>query len=70
MADDVDIANERLDIEMERAIAARKASSCVFLESATHCHRCGAEIAPARRQALYGVKLCFECASAQEGRRA
>jgi phage/conjugal plasmid C-4 type zinc finger TraR family protein len=27
----------------------------------THCADCGAEIAPARRQALPGARLCLDC---------
>lgn len=64
--DNVDLATDRHAIELERAIAARKAASCVFSESATHCHGCGAEIAPSRRQAVPGVVLCIGCAEVAE----
>ncbi|TBW55172.1 DksA/TraR family C4-type zinc finger protein [Marinobacter halodurans] len=30
-------------------------------ESLTHCEECEAEIPPARREALPGVRLCVQC---------
>ena len=30
-------------------------------ESLKHCEKCGAEIPPARRQAVPGVRLCVDC---------
>jgi phage/conjugal plasmid C-4 type zinc finger TraR family protein len=34
--------------------------------SATHCVQCGAEIPPARRNAMPGVKLCVPCQQAED----
>lgn len=40
-------------------------------ESASECEECGDGIPEARRAAIKGVKMCFECASENEirGRR-
>lgn len=35
-------------------------------ESATECSECGETIAEARRVALPGISVCFECAAAAE----
>ncbi len=35
-------------------------------EAATHCVQCGAEIPPARRSAMPGVKLCVACQEAED----
>ena len=37
-------------------------------ESLTECAECGEEIAPARRAALPGVKLCVDCQGARDAR--
>jgi phage/conjugal plasmid C-4 type zinc finger TraR family protein len=39
-------------------------------ESLTHCEECGAEIAPARREALKGVRLCVACQTERDKRAA
>lgn len=39
-------------------------------ESLTECADCGEEIPQARRKAIPGVKLCVECASERDARRA
>lgn len=63
MADIVDIAGERMDIELERAVAARVTFSG---ESAIECRECGAELPQLRRSALPGVRLCVACAEVAE----
>ncbi len=35
-------------------------------DSLTHCEACDAEIPPARRQAIAGVRLCVKCQEAQD----
>lgn len=39
-------------------------------ESLTHCAECEEPIAPARRVAIPGVKLCTECQSERDARAA
>ena len=39
-------------------------------ESLTFCEECGAEIPPARREAIKGVRLCIGCQSEREGKEA
>ena len=64
--DDMDYAQQRIDIELERAIEAQKSRRSVFSEASAWCVECGAEIAPERRQALPGVRTCIGCAEAEE----
>ena len=35
-------------------------------KSLTHCEECEAEIPPARRKAVPGVRLCVDCQSARD----
>ncbi len=35
-------------------------------DSLTHCEACDAEIPPARREAIAGVRLCVKCQEAQD----
>ncbi|BBD79849.1 DksA/TraR family C4-type zinc finger protein [Aerosticca soli] len=35
-------------------------------ESLSHCEACGAQIPPARRKAVPGVRLCVACQSARD----
>jgi phage/conjugal plasmid C-4 type zinc finger TraR family protein len=39
-------------------------------EGDSHCHECGDEIPPARRQALPGVRTCVACQAALDRRPA
>jgi phage/conjugal plasmid C-4 type zinc finger TraR family protein len=69
MADEVDMANDRAELERARSIEALRARMSVIRESAEECVTCGAIIPPARREAVPGVQECVGCASAREGRR-
>ncbi|MBW6123270.1 TraR/DksA C4-type zinc finger protein [Pseudomonas aeruginosa] len=60
MADWVDRALEREELELERALAAQLASAKPSGPSLPYCATCGDEI-PAKRQALGGVTRCFPC---------
>lgn len=66
MTDIFDMATEREQIELGRAIAAQRARLSVDRQSAEQCRECCAEIAPARRIAVPGVELCIGCASVAE----
>lgn len=58
MADDIDIAQERIEADLAHRIASRIVYTGV---SATECE-CGEEIPEGRRLAIPGVKLCVGCA--------
>lgn len=57
MADDIDLASERIDAEMK----ARLRVLPVFdIPSLSECMQCGDDI-PAMRQAMGNVKRCVDC---------
>ena len=57
MADDIDLASERIDAEMK----ARLRVLPVFdIPSLSECMQCGEDI-PAIRQAMGNVKRCIDC---------
>lgn len=60
MADWVDRALEREELELERALSAQLASAKPAGPSLPYCATCGDEI-PAKRQALGGVTRCVPC---------
>lgn len=63
MADDIDIANERAAIDLERRIAAARAN--VPLETGPErCDECDERIPMVRRQ--MGYSKCVACASMAE----
>ena len=65
MADDIDRAQERQDLEM----AARMQMAQRFDKpSLAECDECGEEI-PAERRAIGGVTRCVDCQNHFEGRR-
>lgn len=65
MADDIDRAQERQELEM----AARLQVVQRFdLPSLTECDECGEDI-PSQRQAVVGVRRCVDCQNHFEGRR-
>ena len=60
MADDVDIANDYAERQLEHSLAqhaAREKSS----ESAFYCEECDEVIPHKRRAAIIGVKTCVDC---------
>lgn len=64
MSDVVDVANEIMQENIERALAQRAAPS--KKESALECGECGDEIPEARRVAVAGTQHCTECAGILE----
>jgi phage/conjugal plasmid C-4 type zinc finger TraR family protein len=58
MADEIDIAQERIEADMAHRIATRTVYTGI---SAKECE-CGEEIPEGRRQAIPGVRLCVGCA--------
>lgn len=58
MADEIDIAQERIEADMAHRIATRTVYTGI---SAEECE-CGEEIPEGRRQAIPGVRLCVACA--------
>ena len=62
MADDVDLAGDRIEIEMGRLLAAFQPATG---ESLTECEACGNDIPEARQKAVDGCRTCFECANAE-----
>ena len=65
MADDADRANDYLDLTMAHCLSRAPKFD---RPSLTECMECGEDI-PARRQAMGGVKRCFDCQNNFEGRR-
>lgn len=67
MADDVDIANDYAERQLEHSLAkhvAREKSE----ESSFYCIECDEVIPHKRRAAIKGVKTCVDCQSALERR--
>lgn len=58
MADDIDIAQERIEADMAHRIATRTVYTGI---SAKECE-CGEDIPEGRRLAIPGVRLCVGCA--------
>jgi phage/conjugal plasmid C-4 type zinc finger TraR family protein len=65
MADDIDRAQERQQMEMEQLVANRTQYQGV---SAELCEECGADIPAARREKVPGVQLCVSCQTLEENR--
>ena len=63
MADDVDLAGDRIEIEMGRLLAAFQPATG---ESLTECEACGNDIPEARQKAVPGCTLCIACAEVRE----
>ena len=65
MADDIDLASERIDAEMQARLRVLPTFNTASLDE---CHDCGEEI-PSKRRAIGGVKRCVDCQNHFEGRR-
>ena len=63
MADDCDLAGDRIEIEMGRLLAAFQPATG---ESLTECEACGNDIPEARQKAVQGCTLCIACAEVRE----
>jgi len=59
---------EQIDATVKDGIA-RARSRLTQGPALTHCTKCGAEIPPARRNAVPGVRLCLPCQEAEDGDR-
>lgn len=65
MADDIDLASERIDAEMKARLRVLPRFDAPSL---TECDDCGEDI-PSQRQAIGGVRRCVDCQNHLEGRR-
>ena len=63
MADDCDLAGDRIEIEMGRLLAAFQPATG---ESLSECEACGNDIPEARQKAVQGCTLCIACAEVRE----
>ena len=63
MADDVDLAGDRIEIEMGRLLAAFQPATG---ESLAECEACGNDIPEARQKAVQGCTLCIACAEVRD----
>ncbi len=63
MADDCDLAGDRIEIEMGRLLAAFQPATG---ESLAECEECGNEIPEARQKAVQGCTLCIACAEVRD----
>ncbi|RDX37263.1 DksA/TraR family C4-type zinc finger protein [Kangiella sp. HD9-110m-PIT-SAG07] len=52
---------EQIESTIKDAVDKARSEMNHASESLTHCEWCDAEIPPARREALKGVRLCIEC---------
>ncbi|KIT14571.1 DksA/TraR family C4-type zinc finger protein [Jannaschia aquimarina] len=59
---------EQIEASIQDELARMKSRAAPVGESLTHCAECEEEIPEARRQAIPGVKLCFDCASERDAR--
>lgn len=66
MADEADIANDFIDIEVSRALG-RIRQDTTAKSGSKVCGDCGEKIPDARRK--LGFKLCIECAEETERRK-
>jgi RNA polymerase-binding transcription factor DksA len=66
MADEIDLANDLIEIEVKRALSKRKAATPQM--GSKHCIECGDDM-PEARQKL-GFKYCVPCATERERRQA
>ena len=64
MADDVDYAQERLELEMQARLSVAKRFN---KPSLAECETCGDDI-PARRQAIGSVTRCVDCQTNYEAK--
>lgn len=65
MADDIDRAQERQELEMAARLQVVQRFN---LPSLAECNECGEDI-PSQRQAIGGVKRCVDCQNHFEVRR-
>jgi phage/conjugal plasmid C-4 type zinc finger TraR family protein len=63
MADDIDIAQERIEADIAHRIASRTVYTGI---SAKECEECGEDIPEDRRAAVKGVKVCAPCGALVE----
>ena len=63
MADEADLAGDRIEIEMGRLLAAFQPATG---ESLTECEACGNEIPEARQKAVQGCTRCTGCEEIRE----
>lgn len=61
MADDADLATDRIEIEMARILSAFQPAAG---ESLAECEECGNDIPMARQKAVDACRTCIECARA------
>ena len=60
--------NEQMEASIQEELERMKLKRAPVGESFTECAECGEVIPEARRVALPGVKLCFDCAAERQGR--
>lgn len=65
MADDIDLAQDRIDRELVARLSAAKKFDTPSLNE---CQECGEDI-PLKRQLVGGVTRCFDCQNHLEKRR-
>ena len=64
--DDIDIANDRAQIDLDNRIAAAR-NNVPHEDGAEHCEHCDERIPLQRRQ--LGYSICVPCSAAEERRR-
>ncbi len=67
MADEIDLANDLIDVEVSRALSKLRQNSVQGTEGSKHCTECGDSMLEGRRK--LGFKLCVPCAEESERRK-
>jgi len=67
MADDIDHANDLIDIELSRALSKMRESSSQPATGTKFCVECGDAIPPGRTK--LGFKYCVPCAEERERKK-
>lgn len=68
MADVIDMANERAQLELDAAIAALTGGISTA-ESALYCEECDEQIPEKRRELIRGCTHCVQCQGINEQRQ-
>lgn len=67
MADEIDLANDLIDVEVSRALSKLRQGAAISALGSEFCDECGDEMPEERRK--LGFKLCVPCASETERRK-
>lgn len=67
MADEIDLANDLVDIEVSRALSKIRQSASASVAGSKYCFECGEDMPPARQK--MGFKFCVPCTEERERKK-